>query len=178
MFASLALQPPDEARIAEMTLLVPTLPEPLCETATKISAFPAADWEPEFFSVLGPGACGASESGYARAAMASRGPLLTEVAGYYSAFAYPGDRLREVPDHIAVETGFLSFLAMKVAFARFAGRAEEEAVAREAYDGFLHAHVESWVGDLCDALAESGSDHYAAIAMCLRRVVAAAGGRP
>jgi hypothetical protein len=168
MFGSLSLQMPDAVRCGEMAALVQTLPVPLRETATAISAFPLADWEPEFFSVLGPGGCPASESSYERAAMASRGPLLTEVAGYYNAFAYPGDRLREVPDHIAVELGFLSFLALKIAFARFAARPEAEVVAREAYDAFLDAHLRPWIGPFCDALESTESTHYQLISSWLR----------
>jgi TorA maturation chaperone TorD len=171
MFASLVFQPPDQARIDEMTALLPTLPAQLREAAAQMVALPADQWEPEFFSVLGPAGCPASESSYERAAFASRGPLLTEVAGTYAAFAYPGEHIREVPDHIAVETGFLSFLAMKVAFARFASRGEEESIAREAYDTFRDEHVRPWAGAFCDALAESGSEHYATAGEYLRLVL-------
>ena len=86
---------------------------------------------------------------------------------YYDAFAYPGDRLREVPDHLSVECGFLSFLAMKVAFARFAARVEEEAIARDAYDGFSRTHLLLWLDSFCGALVSTESHHYAVIARYL-----------
>ena len=121
-FASLALQTPTAEVVHEMRDLIATLPDDLASAAITILEWPEEAWEPEFFSVLGPAACAICESSYERAAQASRGPLLAHVAAFYEAFGYVPDRLKEVPDHAAVEFGFLSFLAMKVAFATFASR--------------------------------------------------------
>ena len=167
-FASLAFQPPTATSHNSMNQLVPELIDSLRPAAALVAAFPLDEWEPEYFSVLGPAGCPACESSYEPAAIASRGPLLAEVAGFYEAFAYLPVDVREVPDHVSMELGFLSFLALKVAFAQFEGRADEERVALEAYKGFLRAHVEPWLGELCQALANSGSSQYGAIATFVR----------
>lgn len=165
-FASLALQLPDPARIDEMSSLVPSLAPDLRPLARAVVAPPFTDWEGEFFAVLGPGGNPASESSYERAAIATRGPLLADVAGYYEAFAYR-PQLQEVPDHAAVELGFAAFLALKIAFAAHEGRVDESSVAVEACHTFLSAHLDSWLGCFCDALTASGSTRYIALARYL-----------
>ena len=97
-----------------------------------------------------------SESSYERAAQASRGPMLAEVAAFYEAFAYAPDRL-EVPDHAAMELGFLSFLAMKVAFAGFESQAEAASVAAQACSDFHCQHLAGWLPACADALMATGS---------------------
>ena len=168
-FASLAVQVPDADRVAAMTALIPSLPADLQPLAGAIVALPLDEWEPEYFSVLGPGGCPASESSYERAAIASRGPLLADVAGYYEAFAYAPD-VREVPDHASVELGFAAYLALKIAFAEHEGCGEDAAIAGDAMSGFVAAHVEPWMPPLCEALEESGSRQYGAVAEFLRRL--------
>lgn len=167
-FASLALQPPSNDVIEEMRNLIAALPEDAASDASAILDVPLADWEPEFFSVLGPAGCPICESSYERAAQASRGPMLAEVAGFYEAFGYAPDRLREVPDHAAMELGFLSFLAMKVAFARFESQAEAASVAAQAYSDFYRQHLAGWLPACADALLETGSKQYSGIAAWVR----------
>jgi TorA maturation chaperone TorD len=176
LFASLVLQPPEHAHVDEMARLVPLLPAPLQELARDIVAVPMDDWEPEFFRVLGPGGCPACESSYERAAAASRGPLLSEIAACYSAFGYAGERLHEVPDHVAVELGFLSFLALKVAFARFDARGEDARVAEEAYSRFARSHVTSWIGRFTVALGATNSACYARVAALVTGICGATAG--
>lgn len=170
-FASLALQPPTGEILSEMHDLVASLPDAAATDARAILAVPRADWEPEFFSVLGPAGCAVSESSYERAAQASRGPLLAQVAGYYDAFGYAPDRLKEVPDHAAVELGFLSFLAMKIAFATFESKSEEASVASQAYDDFNRQHVAEWLPGCLETIEGTGSELYTAIAAWTRTAV-------
>lgn len=172
-FASLALQPPSDEVIAEMRNLIAALPDDAAIEAKAILEMPLADWEPEFFSVLGPAGCAVCESSYERAAQASRGPMLAEVAGFYEAFGYAPGRLREVPDHAAMELGFLSFLAMKVAFATFESQADAASVAAQAYSDFHRQHLAGWLPACADALQETGSTQYAAIALCVRKALRA-----
>jgi nitrate reductase assembly molybdenum cofactor insertion protein NarJ len=174
LFASLALQLPDDDSSAALSSLVPSLQNDLQPLARAIVDLPAEDREPEYFGVLGPGGCPASESSYELAAMASRGPLLADVAGYYEAFAYRPP-VRDVPDHAAVELGFAAYLALKVAFAVHGGRRAESAVARDALAAFRSDHLEPWIGRLCGALAASGSERYMAVAEYVSR---ACGGLP
>jgi nitrate reductase assembly molybdenum cofactor insertion protein NarJ len=174
-FASLALQPPSTDVIEEMRNLISALPENAAIEARAILDVPLADWEPEFFSVLGPAGCAICESSYERAAQASRGPMLAQVAGFYEAFGYAPDRLREVPDHAAIELGFLSFLAIKVAFARFESQAEAASVAAQAYSDFHRQHLTEWLPACTDALQETGSKQYSAIAAWVRDALGATG---
>jgi nitrate reductase assembly molybdenum cofactor insertion protein NarJ len=156
MFVSMALQPPTTSSRERLEALLPSLPPPLQPIAARFTACPLEEWEPEFFSVLGPAGCPACESSYERAAQASRGPILADVSGCYRAFAFTPD-VREVPDHACVEAGFLGYLAVKVAFADHAGDAESARVAQEAYDMFLEQHVAAWFGDFAEALIACGS---------------------
>ncbi len=167
-FASLALQPPSNEVIEEMRNLIAAVTEDARDSAKAILELPLADWEPEFFSVLGPAGCAVCESSYERAAQASRGPMLAEVAAFYEAFAYAPDRLREVPDHAAMELGFLSFLAMKVAFAGFESQAEAASVAAQAYSDFHCQHLAGWLPACADALMATGSKQYSVIAAWVR----------
>ena len=111
------------------------------------------------------------ESSYERAAQASRGPLLAKVAGYYEAFGYAPVRLTEVPDHAAVELGFLSSLAMKVAFATFESQLEAAEIARVAYADFHRLHLGAWLPDCAEAMQATGSEQYTAIATWVREAV-------
>jgi nitrate reductase assembly molybdenum cofactor insertion protein NarJ len=171
MFASIALQPPTAASRATLEALIPSLPAPLQNAGTRIAACPIDEWEPEYFSVLGPTGCPACESSYERAAQASRGPMLADISGCYQAFAYSPD-LREVPDHASVEAGFLAYLAMKIAFADDAGETDAAQIAREAYVGFVRDHTGVWFNDFCEALAATGSEQALAIADFLRGAAA------
>ena len=172
MFASLALQPPSESNVVTMRSLLPTLPPAIREEATAIVGLPLSDWEPEFFSVLGPAGCPACESSYERAAMAARGPLIADVAAFYKAFAYQPETLREVPDHIAVEIDFLAFMAMKIAFARYEHRDDEADLTIEAYEKFERTHLGAWARALCEKLIATGSAHYQTAAHLLESLIA------
>ena len=44
------------------------------------------------------------------------GYMLSELSSYYEAFSYK-PMTKEVPDHVAVETGFIAYLRLKEAFA-------------------------------------------------------------
>lgn len=162
-FAALALEPPSADVRAELHDLLPSLAEDQQRVATEILAVPLHDWEPEFFSVLGPAGLAAVESSYERAAQASRGPLLMEVAGFYSAFGYAPVRLKEVPDHVAIELGFLSFLAMKQAFAAFEARSDDFQITADAFKRFHECHVNVWTPEFFEALRATGSPLFAQI---------------
>jgi len=171
-FASLALQAPDAANAEVLASLIPSLDPALQPIAQTIAATPIEEWEPEYFSVLGPGGCPASESSYERAAIASRGPLIADVAGCYEAFAYAPDA-REVPDHASIELGFVAYLWLKHAFALHECRNESAAIARDAATEFQASHIGSWLRDFCAALTATGSPLYSAVAEYVRRACAA-----
>jgi TorA maturation chaperone TorD len=160
--ASLLFALPTEDAQRELQGLSQTIAREGRQAATDaFLALTLGEWEDEYHRVLGPGACPAGESSYEENALAGRGPLLAGIAGYYEAFAYrpelPGS---ETPDHLSIETGFLSYLAIKVAFAEQAGRHEAAEVARRAYEEFLEEHPSHWIGRLEERLEPFGSDLY------------------
>ena len=162
-WASLLFQSPTAASQAELRALAEELPEEFQEAARELSALPLDEWETEFHRVLGPGGIAACESSYDDNALAGRGPLLAEIAGFYEAFAYrPEMDTPETPDHLSVELGFLSYLALKVAYALHEKKTEEQQIAQDAYWHFLEIHPLFWWGRWCEAVAQTGSVFYGA----------------
>lgn len=78
------------------------------------------------------------------------GRLLADVMAYYHAFAFT-PQAEDPPDHIAVEVGFLGYLALKEAYAQACGDVEAVQVTRVARDRFIEAHL----GRLIRGLAEN-----------------------
>jgi nitrate reductase assembly molybdenum cofactor insertion protein NarJ len=135
--------------------------------------------EAEYHAVLGPAGVPACETSFVAGAMASRGPLLADVAGFYRAFGYRGsdgarggdDAGDEVPDHVGVELDFLSYLATKIAFAVHEDRVGARDVARAAYDEFLEQHARAWMPEFCDRVEAAGSLAYSQATVWLRRLL-------
>src|SRR5689334_17388845 len=102
----------------DLRALVPLLPQSRQTSAARLAADEHVRVA-QYFAVLGPGGCPATESAYDLAAMANRGPLVAEVSAFYEAFGYP-PRLTSglAPDHLVIELDFLGFLALKVAYAQ------------------------------------------------------------
>jgi len=112
----------------------------------------------EYHRTLGPGGVPAVESSYDPNALAGRGPLLADVAAFHKAFSYaPDNPPAEVPDHIAAELDFLSYLAFKAAFAMESGNVENARIVIKAYQTFLDQHVFTWVDAFRERLAGSES---------------------
>jgi TorA maturation chaperone TorD len=129
-------------------------------------ALAARNWEDEYHRVLGPAGIPAAESAYDDNALAGRGPVLADVAGFYRAFAYSPavERCLEVADHVSIELDFLAFLAMKTAFAYWSGEEEAARVTEAAYREFLRYHVLFWMPKFVDRLRATDSEFYAAAA--------------
>ncbi|MCC6125727.1 MAG: molecular chaperone TorD family protein [Pirellulales bacterium] len=68
------------------------------------------------------------------------GRLIVDLQAFYSAFAYQ-PVLDEPPDHAAVMLGFMSYLALKEAYALARGDAEQAAIAAEAAADFKNNHL-------------------------------------
>ncbi|MBI3098585.1 MAG: molecular chaperone TorD family protein [Planctomycetes bacterium] len=82
---------------------------------------------------------------------ADKGPILADIAGFYRAFGFT-PLAGEPPDHLASMLAFLSFLALKQAYALHAGLDEEAAIAREAEEKFLATHLTGPLTRFLDAL--------------------------
>jgi nitrate reductase assembly molybdenum cofactor insertion protein NarJ len=77
---------------------------------------------------------------------------LADLAGFYQAFGFRmGGKVRERPDHIAVELEFMYLLCLKEAYARAHGSIEQAEITRKAQAAFLKDHLGTWI----DAFAAS-----------------------
>jgi TorA maturation chaperone TorD len=174
-FASLLFQSPTADARSELGCLARELPSQWQPSAHELCMFPLDQWEVEYHRILGPGGCPAAESSYDDNALAGRGPLLARVSGFYKAFAYKADSsIPEVPDHLSIELGFLSYLSMKAAFAAHQQQSDQLAVTRDAYERFLQEHLLFWLERFAESVDRSGSPFYIGAVMFVRRVCEAA----
>lgn len=71
---------------------------------------------------------------------------LADLAGFYRAFGFHmGGRVRERPDHIAVELEFMYLLCLKEAYAEVHGLREQVEISRNAQAAFLKDHLGTWI---------------------------------
>ncbi|HOG28179.1 MAG TPA: molecular chaperone TorD family protein [Vicinamibacterales bacterium] len=90
------------------------------------------------------------------------GYLLSELGAYYEAFAYrPGSP--EPPDHLSVEAGFVSYLAMKQAYAAASNDPEGAGITADAMAAFCAEHLAGMAEPVARAL-EAGGPPYLALA--------------
>lgn len=122
-----------------------------------------------YHSTFGPGGPAAPrEVSYREGLMA--GQFISELRAYYEAFAY-APPIPEPPDHIAVEAGFLGYLCLKTAYARFREHEEQALVASEAARHFLDEHLCHIAEPLATSLESSGIDYLALASRALRERV-------
>lgn len=160
-FLSLLFQSPTEQSLAEMGIICTELSPERRQLAQDLASYDLKDLEMEYHRVIGPAGIPACESSYDDNALAGRGPTISTIAGFYDAFAFKPDNVKyEVPDHISVELGFLSYLALKIAYAEYQGETESAGIALDAYEKFLDRHVGYWIVKFHALLAQSGSPVY------------------
>ena len=166
----LLLEPPSKSRPAELLALMPSLPDDVADTVAHLAATPTDDVEADYHRVLGPtGAVPFCESDLSGNAFA-KGNLITDVSGFYKAFRYPENvELKDSPDHIANELGYVSYLAIKEAYAEFMGLGESAVVSREAREAFGRDHLDAFAKKLAGKLIEAAlpSSYYATVAALL-----------
>lgn len=95
--------------------------------------------ESQFLAILGPGS-EASPREVAYRPLGDAGHLLAELQSFYNAFAFHPET-EEPPDHVAVETAFVSYLQLKEAYARASGDTEAASIVSDAADSFLREHL-------------------------------------
>jgi nitrate reductase assembly molybdenum cofactor insertion protein NarJ len=83
------------------------------------------------------------------------GFLLSELSSFYNAFSYEPNT-REVPDHIAVETGFVAYLKLKELYALENDDAEKALITADASRTFVDEHVSKYAEKIMKLLAASG----------------------
>ncbi|HXE74547.1 MAG TPA: molecular chaperone TorD family protein [Candidatus Xenobia bacterium] len=154
---SLLFQLPTRQTRRELNRSAAAASSELASMVKEWTRVPLAVAEAEFHRVLGSGGIPAAESSYDPNALAGRGPLLADIAGFHEAFAYrPQYPPAPVPDHIAAEADFLSYLAFKVAFAIERGIASEARTTADAYERFLRDHLHTWLPAFQERLAQAG----------------------
>jgi len=159
---SLLFQLPTRETRRELRRLAPAVPQGLGALAQEWAAVPMKAAEAEFHRVLGPGRVPAVESSYDPNALAGRGPLLADIAGFHEAFSYRPERPpADVPDHIAAELDFLSYLAFKAAFALHEEKSEEARITAAASQRFLEDHLHTWVAAFRERLERAGGSFFA-----------------
>lgn len=78
---------------------------------------------------------------------------LADINGFYRAFGFTnGGRVRERPDHLAVELEFMGILALKEAYTTQDGLVEHFEVCLEAQRKFLGDHLGRWIDKFAQSL--------------------------
>ena len=112
--------------------------------------------EGHYLALMGPGGP-ASPREAAYVGFGDPGHALAEVRAFHDAFAYR-PRTEDPPDHIAVSSGFVSFLRIKEAFALGEGNAEAAKTTREARERFDREHLGRVAGPLARKLEVHGPE--------------------
>lgn len=110
-----------------------------------------------FHSVFGPGGPAPGREVSYRS-WVEPGQLLSELSSYYDAFGYKTST-EEVPDHIAVETGFMGYLCLKELYARECGDTENAEVTADAARSFVDDHLSKYAEKLDSLLSDSGIEY-------------------
>jgi DMSO reductase family type II enzyme chaperone len=97
--------------------------------------------------------CAPYEGAYGDApAMAGKGAMLADIAGFYAAFGLsPGGGRADAEDHIAAELEFMAALALKEAWALAQADADGTGIIRAAAKAFLADHLGRWAERFAEA---------------------------
>lgn len=110
-----------------------------------------------FHSIFGPGGPAPGREVSYRS-WVEPGQLLSELSAYYSAFSYHAAS-GEVPDHIAVETGFIAYLRLKELYARENADDESAEVTTEAASRFVSDHITKYAQKVNKLFSSSGVEY-------------------
>lgn len=110
-----------------------------------------------FHSIFGPGGPAPGREVSYRG-WVEPGYMLSELSAFYKAFSYHAGS-GEVPDHIAVETGFIAYLRLKELYARESGDDESAAITADAASRFTAEHITKYAQKLKKLLAASGLEY-------------------
>ena len=100
---------------------------------------------------------------------------LADVGGFYAAFGVnPSDDNPNMPDHVGIETEFVSLLLLKEAYALEGGLRSQRQVTRKAARAFLQDHLGRWTPALRARLdEENASPPFGTLAVMLSEIISA-----
>lgn len=110
-----------------------------------------------FHSIFGPGGPAPGREVSYRG-WVQPGYMLSELSTYYDAFLYK-PLTKEVPDHVAVETGFIAYLRLKEAFALECFDDENAKITAAASSAFIDDHLSKYAEQMSKILANSGIEY-------------------
>ncbi len=110
-----------------------------------------------FHSVFGPGGPAPGREVSYRG-WVEPGQMLSELSAYYDAFGFKTST-NEVPDHVAVESGFIGYLRLKELYARECGDDENAEIAADAASSFIEDHLSKYAEKLNSLLSQSGVEY-------------------
>ena len=147
--------------------LADEITDPQLKTAAEFAKVEAG--EGLYHSIFGPGGPAPAREVTYRS-WVQPGYLLSELSAFYNAFSYQPN-LKESPDHIAVETGFMAYLKLKEAFAEECGVKEDVEITCKAAKTFNDEHLAKFTEQITKTLASSDIEYLAlASAALLKRV--------
>lgn len=110
-----------------------------------------------FHSIFGPGGPAPGREVSYRG-WVQPGYMLSELSSFYEAFSYK-PMTDEVPDHVAVETGFIAYLKLKEAYAQACDDSESKAITADASKTFIDEHISKYAEQMAKILSASGVEY-------------------
>lgn len=162
---------PDEPWRLEIASLARELPSD--DLRAVVESIDAAATAGQYYSVFGPGGPAPPREASYHDSL-ELGSLMSELAGYYAAFAYV-PHSTETPDHVAIEVGFVAYLKLKEAYARVQGDDQHADIAASAAAQFMSDHLSRIAAPLATLLADS---HLRYLAKASRLLAERVGPRP
>ena len=158
---SLLFERPTEARRRDVAALAAECPDLRDLAAT----FATLD-EPSYVALFGPGGpVSPREAAYIGRGDPAR--AMSEIKAFYEAFAYRPRQVEDPVDHVAVETGFASYLWLKEAYARAHGDTEAADVTAAAREKFIAGHLAIVAGGIATRLASAPAPELQSLAQAL-----------
>jgi TorA maturation chaperone TorD len=165
-FLSSVFKCPGDVSAPSIEKLASELPSELGDSARAICSMLAdPQVEAVYHRLLGSGGpvspYGSDYQGSGEEGVREKGVILGDVAGFYKAFEFDhSSEVLEVPDHIAVELAFISYLKLKEAYALMNDDESAYRICREAEDEFLNEHLLGWVPQFVERITGHGAHEY------------------
>ena len=152
---SLLFDCPDEEKLEQIDSLGRTISDKSLKRAAKAAQKEAS--EGLFHSIFGPGGPAPGREVSYRG-WVQPGYMLSELSSFYDAFSYK-PKTDEVPDHVAVETGFIAYMRLKEAFAFECSDTESAAITADASETFIDEHLAKYAETMSNILSNSGIEY-------------------